>query len=151
MLWWLKGLGLILIFGACTLMGFMKSGSLMLKLRHIYSVIRSVERLAECIRLNKGEILPLINECFDGELVETVDGNISVKKDALDKDTAELLVEFFGGLGMQDALAEYERAQFFSGTLKKRHSEMETICREQCRLYNTLGSLCGLFLVIFLI
>lgn len=151
MLWWLKGLGLVLIFGACTLMGFMKSRSLILKVRHIYSLIRSVERLAECIRINKGEILTLINECFDEEFVRTEKGEISVRRDILEKSESDLLEEFFGGLGMQDTKAEYERTRFFAEMLKKRHSEAEALCREQSRLYNTLGPLCGLFLVIFLI
>lgn len=150
-MWWLKGLGLILVFAACTMLGFMKSRSLMLKTRHIYSLIRSVERLAECIRLNKGEILPLINECFDEGIVRTEKGEISVRRDILEKAEADLLEELFGSLGMQDTKAEYERTLFFAEMLKKRHSEAETLYREQSRLYNTIGPLCGLFLVIFLI
>lgn len=146
-----KAVGLFLIFSVCSLCGIAKSESLKTKRKHIYLVTRSVEDLAEYIRLGRGEAFVLVKECFDKDYVYTNDGEITVNNTFLEKETVEILKEFFRDFGMQDVSAEYERTLIYVKILKKQYDESDLKCRELCRLYNTLGMLFGVFLVIFLL
>ena len=146
-----KTVGLLLIFSASVLWGFMKSEALKGEKRHIYMVTRSVETLGEYIRLGKGEACLLVNECFSKDYVDTADGVVTVKDSFLKTETVKILKDFFKDFGMQDSAAEYKRVCLYSEMLKKQYAEAEGKCREMCRLYSTLGVLCGVFLVIFLL
>ncbi len=146
-----KTVGLFLIFSVCVLCGIAKSESLKLKRKHIYLVTRSVENLAEHIRLGRGEVFILVKECFNTDYVAVLRGEIAVNDAFLEKETVEILEEFFRDFGMQDTTAEYERTLMYAKILNKQYDESDLKCRELCRLYNTLGLLCGVFLVIFLL
>ena len=139
------------MFCACSLLGFYKSVGLKGQADRIYSLIRSFENFAEYIRLGNFEILLLIEKCFDSELVRVKENKVCVNREILDSQTAKRTEEFFASVGMNDKKAEYERALFYKTALQKEYDFALEKYREQGRLYNTLGVLCGLFLILFLV
>ena len=147
----LKIAGLIIVFCASCLFGFYKSIGLKGSADRIYSLIRSFETLAEYIRLGNFEILPLIEKCFPENLVWVSNNKVYVNREILDVETVKRVEEFFAGVGMNDKKAEYERTLFYKTALQKEYDFAFQKYREQGRLYNTLGILCGLFLILFLV
>ena len=147
----LKFAGLITVFCVSCLFGFYKSNGLKKRADRIYSLIRSFENIAEYIRLGNCEILPLIEKCFDKELVYVKNNKVFVSVEILDNETATKTEEFFLNVGMNDKKAEYERALFYKDILRKEYDSALQNYRQQGRLYNTLGVLCGLFLILFLV
>ena len=138
------------MFCVSCLFGFYKSISLKKQADRIYSLIRSFENIAEYIRLGNFEILPLIEKCFSEELVYVKDNKVVVNKEILDTEIALKTEEFLENVGMNDKKAEYERAVFYKDILQKEYDTALQNYRQQGRLYNTLGVLCGLFLILFL-
>jgi hypothetical protein len=147
----LKILGLITVFAVSCLLGFYKSVGLKVKADRIYSLIRSLEKMAEYIRLGNLEILLLIEKCFDKELVFVKENKIYTNKDILDKESIKIIEEFFSAIGTGDKKAEYERTFIYKNMLEKEYNEAYKVYKEQGRLYNTLGVLGGLFLILFLV
>jgi stage III sporulation protein AB len=107
--------------------------------------------MAEYIRLGNLEILLLIEKCFDKELVFVKENKIYTNKDILDKESIKITEEFFSAIGTGDKKAEYERIFIYKNMLEKEYNEAYKVYKEQGRLYNTLGVLGGLFLILFLV
>ena len=139
------------MFCVSCLFGFYKSIGLKKRADRIYSLIRSFENIAEYIRLGNFEILPLIQKCFSEELVCSENEKVIVNREILDTETAKITEEFLENVGMNDKKAEYERAMFYKEILQKEYDIAFQNYRQQGRLYNTLGVLCGLFLILFLV
>lgn len=107
--------------------------------------------LRERIRMGAGEIERLVNVSFEDGAVFVADGKTQIDGRYLEKEDAALLEEFFRDLGMSDSEAEYERTGLYMSLIEKRCGAAEKRCGELCRLYSTLGILCGIFICIFLL
>ena len=143
--------GLIIVFAVSCLFGFYKSLGLKIKADRIYSLVRSLEKMAEHIRLGNLEILLLIEKCFDKELVFVKQNKICVNKEILDEESIKITEEFFSSIGTGDKKAESDRTTVYKNMLEKEYNDAYKVYKEQGRLYNTLGVLGGLFLILFLV
>ncbi len=144
-----KFAGLFILFITCALAGIFKSFSLKKRAASLCSLVNSLKELSSRIGADAGELASLVEICFDSSLVRIEDGQPSPCRAALQKEELSLLQEFFAGAGMRDAVSEQERTRLFAALLEKRLADAEKKCSELCRLYNTLGFLCGVFLFIF--
>ena len=147
--WLFKLAGLVLIFSASSLAGFLKS--LRLKKRHskLSEICRSLSELKEHIRLGAGETGDIVNRCFEKDTAVYTGRGAEINPAYLEKPDIALLREFFDNMGMADADAECGRTELYIRLFETRCGEAEKKCGELCRLYNTLGVLCGVFLCIF--
>ncbi len=141
--------GIFLIFITCTLAGFLKSASLKKRTEQLRLAAASVAELASRIRSDSGEIEGLIQRTFGSTIVSCERGKISVNKTVLGEGGTAILEELFCDMGMRDSLAEYERTLLYAELMQKQYKESSRACGELCRLYNSLGVLCGIFLCIF--
>jgi stage III sporulation protein AB len=107
--------------------------------------------MAEHIRLGNLEILCIIEKCFDKELVFVRENRICVNKEILDAESIKIIEEFFCSIGTGDKKREYERTSVYKNMLEQEYNHAYKVYKEQGRLYNTLGLLCGLFLILFLV
>lgn len=148
MTWPFKLFGLLMIFSAASLSGFMKSMQLKQRYKKLCQICRSLGDLKERIRLNSGEISRLIAQCF-GALAAAENGSFKVNEYGLEKEDIALINEFFHNIGMSDTAAECERAELYISLISKKCSEAEQKCKELCRLYNSIGILGGIFICIF--
>lgn len=146
--WLFKLCGLLMIFSAAALSGFIKSMQLKQRHKKLHRINRALSDLKERIRLNSGEIGRLVSLCF-GSLATEKNGSFTVNESALEKDDITIINEFFRDLGMSDTAAECERTELYILLISKKCTEAEKKCRELCRLYNSIGILGGIFICIF--
>lgn len=144
-----KILGLIMIFCVSSLTGFLKSVRLRQRYTALSEIYRSMSELKERIRMSSGEIERLVAVSFENETVILKNGRLKIQAEGLDNGDALLLRDFFSKLGMSDSKAECERTELYMNMLEKRRDDAEKSCNELCKLYNTLGILCGSFICIF--
>lgn len=147
----LKAVGLIVVFSACTLAGFLKSVSISKRAKKLSNFYHSINALAEKIRIGSGEITYLVDTCFDKELCKTKDNKVIVDESYLVSDDIKLLCELFEGIGMGDSLSEYNRISSYSRLVEIQCEKARTDTEELCRLYKSLGALGGIFICIFLL
>ncbi len=147
----LKITGLLTVFSVCTLLGLLKSVKLKKRWYQLNEIIFSLNDLKERIRLKRGEIEQITSESFSQEILTLKNSVLNINAEYLEKEDCELLLEFFGGIGMADITAECDRTELYIDLFSKKHSLAEKKCDELCKLYSTLGALIGCFICIFLI
>ena len=147
----LKIAGLLVVFSVCCLWGLLKSSSLKTAQRRCYSLSRSCLDLAEYIRLEACEILPLAKRCFDNNYITFEDDKILPDRKTLSNNEAEILAELFDNIGMRDKLAEYDRTKLYAALFEEQYRLAEEKYKTEGKLYNTLGVLGGIFMILFLI
>lgn len=144
-----KILGLIMIFCASSLTGFLKSVRLRQRYAALCKIYRSMSELKERIRMSSGEIERLVALSFENKTLTLKNGRLKIQAFGLDDGDVLLLKDFFSNLGMSDIKAECERTELYMSLFEKRLEAAEKSCNELCKLYNTLGILCGGFICIF--
>ncbi len=149
MAWLFKILGVITVLSACSLAGFLKSFGLKKRHKKLLAIYRSMSDLRERIRMGGGEIERLVYLCFEEDTASISEGKAIINAMYLKKADVEILEEFFRDLGMSDSDSEYERTGLYMSLILKISDEAEKKCGELCRLYSSLGILCGLFICIF--
>lgn len=149
MAWLFKLAGLITVFITCSLAGFLKSFALKKRHKKLLGVYRSMSDLRERIRMGAGEIERLVALSFSEDTVSLQNGKAIINTMYLEKAETAVLEEFFRDLGMTDSESEYERTGLYMALIEKKCGEAEKKCGELCRLYSTLGMLCGIFICIF--
>ena len=149
MAWLFKLAGLITVFSACSLAGFFKSFALKKRHKKLLGLYRSMSDLRERIRMGAGEIERLVALSFSEDTVSLQNGKALINTMYLEKAETAVLEEFFSDLGMTDSESEYERIGLYMALTEKKCGEAEKKCGELCRLYSTLGVLCGIFICIF--
>ena len=149
MAWLFKILGVITVLSACSLAGFLKSFGLKKRHKKLLAIYRSMSDLRERIRLGGGEIERLVYLCFDEDTASILEGKAIINTMYLEKADAEIFEEFFRDLGMSNSESEYERIGLYMALILKKSDEAEKKCGELCRLYSSLGILCGLLICIF--
>ena len=144
-------IGFILIISASTLTGALKAYQLKFRLTRLNEIYRSVSDLRERIRLNGGEINRLIRESFGEDSVIFVSNGYKINRSGLCQQDVNIIDDFFCNVGMSDAVAECDRTELYMALIAKQCDIAEKKCSELCRLYNTAGFLCGVFICIFLL
>ncbi|MBR4973495.1 MAG: hypothetical protein IKY45_03420 [Clostridia bacterium] len=143
-----KVLGLLAVFSVPSVFGLYKSFSLKKRSIKLKSLVMSLAKLSEYIRIEKTEKTGLFKRCFDASLINT---DLSFNSEYLLKEDITLLNEFLNDFGLCDRKGEYERTctyiKLFGRLLEKAECENEKLCK----LYSLLGVLTGLSLCIFLI
>lgn len=142
-----KAVGLVMIVSAATLLGFFKAGELSGREKALFKVYLCLIDLSERIRLDGGEFNRLLRQSFEG--TDLTDGRIPKFK-GLNADDVKLLAEYIQSAGMADTLAECDRARLYAEIFLKRQTAAKKQADELCRLYRTLGFMCGIFICIFL-
>ena len=149
MAWLFKASGLIAVFSASSLAGLLKSFTLKKRHRKLLEIYRSMSDLRERIRMGTGDIERLIYLSFSDDTVSISAGKAVINTMCLEKDDTSFLEEFFLNIGMSDSESEYERIGLYMTIAEKKCNEAENKCGELCRLYSSLGILCGIFICIF--
>ena len=149
MAWLFKISGVITVFTVCSMAGFLKSFGLKKRHKKLLAIYRSMSDLRERIRMGGGEIERLVYLCFEEDTSSISEGKAIINAMYLKKADVEILEEFFRDLGMSDSDSEYERTGLYMSIILKISDEAEKKCGELCRLYSSLGILCGLFICIF--
>lgn len=149
MAWLFKISGVITVFTVCSMAGFLKSFGLKKRHKKLLAIYRSMSDLRERIRMGGGEIERLVYLCFEEDTASILEGKAIINTMYLEKADVEILEEFFRDLGMSDSDSEYERTGLYMSLILKISDEAEKKCGELCRLYSSLGILCGLFICIF--
>lgn len=149
MAWLFKISGVITVFTVCSMAGFLKSFGLKKRHKKLLAIYRSMSDLRERIRMGGGEIERLVYLCFEEDTASISEGKAIINTMYLEKADVEILEEFFRDLGMSDSDSEYERTGLYMSLILKISDEAEKKCGELCRLYSSLGILCGLFICIF--
>ena len=149
MAWLFKISGVITVFTVCSMAGFLKSFGLKKRHKKLLAIYRSMSDLRERIRMGGGEIERLVYLCFEEDTASISEGKAIINAMYLKKADVEILEEFFRDLGMSDSDSEYERTGLYMSIILKISDEAEKKCGELCRLYSSLGILCGLFICIF--
>ena len=149
MAWLFKISGVITVFTVCSMAGFLKSFGLKKRHKKLLAIYRSLSDLRERIRMGGGEIERLVYLCFEEDTSSISEGKAIINTMYLEKADVEILEEFFRDLGMSDSDSEYERTGLYMSIILKISDEAEKKCGELCRLYSSLGILCGLFICIF--
>ena len=149
MAWLFKTLGLITILSTCSLAGFFKSFALKKRHKKLLGVYRSMSGLRERIRMGTGDIEHLVHLSFDSNTVGIDSGKAVINTMYFEKSDTVVLEDFFRDLGMSDSESEYERIGLYMTLTYKKCDDAEKQCSKLCRLYSSLGILCGLFICIF--
>ena len=84
-------------------------------------------------------------------MVFVKENKICINKENLDAETIKITEEFFCSIGTGDKKAESDRTSIYKNMLEKEYNEAYKVYKEQGKLYNTLGVLGGLFLILFLV
>lgn len=147
--WLFKLLGLIMILCASSLAGFAKSMCLKQRYKTLCEIHRSMSDLKERIRVSSGEVERLVGLSFQNDIASFNRGSFKINAAGLEKGDISLLNDFFSNLGMSDAESECERTELYMSLVHKKCDEAEKKCGELCKLYDTLGILCGIFICIF--
>lgn len=148
-MWIFKTAGLLLLFLCCSAFGFIKAATLKKRSDKLSGFIKGLCELSERIRTGGGEIERLLKLCFERKLGVYQNGSFGLSTEYLLKEDISLLNEFFGDLGMRDTRSEYERCCLYKTLVENRQKEAEQNFRELSKLYNTLGVLSGIFIILF--
>ena len=145
-----KLLGLCLVFSVCAAAGFLKSSALRQRCERLKLFLKSLSALSGYIAAGAGEIESILPKCFEKERVFINENNaIEFDPSFLKKEDAALIREYFENFGLKDSRSEYERTKLYMDLIAENCKEAEKECEKLCRLYNTLGIFCGLFICIF--
>lgn len=147
----IKIIGLITVFSVCTAAGFMKSAAINKRAKKLSDFYRSICSLAERIRIGSDEILRLVEICFDRSLCGISENKIVIDESYLSPDDIRLLNELFSGLGMEDSTSEYNRINSYLRLIEIQCESANADTAQLCKLYKSLGALCGIFICIFLL
>ncbi len=134
----LSGFGLILF--TTSILGFLKSESLNLRLKKLVSLKTAITDLKQRIRLTDTEIDKLISVSFKN--VKDIYAN-------LEKSDAEIVENFFNDIGMSDTEAEINRCELYISLLDNRITDAEKKYCELSKLYKSIGFWGGAFICIF--
>lgn len=144
--------GFLLILTASTLIGFCKSLSLSERVERLKRICVSFLSLEQRIRLDGGEIDRLLKESFSGcDTLSFSEGKIVVNDSGILREDAALMYEYLAAAGMADTTAECGRAELYRSFFEERYSQADKKKKELSKLYQTVGFLGGVLVIILLL
>lgn len=145
-----KLFGISLIIVAATSLGFYKASCVCEEEKLLSQICSSLHSLREKIRLNYGEMNIIIPLCFSGEILNIKNSKVTINA-KMPSSEKQILLEYFSTAGMGDIESETTKADTYISLFEERLLEKRKKTKELCKLYRTVGFLCGLFLSIFMI
>ncbi len=147
-MFYIKVIGLILIFSVCSMIGFSKAYSLKKRKDRLKVLIKCMTSLAEYVKIGNSERKCLIEKAFGNEF--SVEKN-TVSEENLTKEDKEIFLEFFESFGKSEKKAEYDKINLYLNFLKENSKKAENDFEKLSRLYSRTGVLIGLVICIFLV
>lgn len=151
MFWVFKGIGMILIMTVSVVFGFYLSAELIRKNEKLRLIYRSLDCLAQRVRISNMNASKLLKTCFSDEVLYFEEHKFFINKTNLSNEDICLLEEFLSGFGKGDTHSEYTRAVGYADLFENRYKEMKEKNGPLCSLYRKLGTLLGLFICVFLV
>lgn len=144
----IKITGLLIVFFVPTVYGFLKSFGVAKRSEKLKEYVMAISELCECIKVENIPKNRLLRRCFGRELLNE---DLTLNHFFLKDEDINLLCEFLKGFGKRDKNSEYERTKNYILRLKQNCDKANEEKEKLCKLYSSLGILCGLSLLIFLI
>lgn len=144
----IKITGLLIVFFVPAIYGFLKSFGVAKRSEKLKEYIMVISELCECIKVEKIPKNRLLMKCFGSKLLND---DLSLNSEFLKNEDINLLSEFLNGFGKRDKNSEYERTKNYILRLRQNCEKSNEEKEKLCKLYSSLGVLCGLSLLIFLI
>lgn len=144
----IKLTGLTIVFFVPTTYGFLKSFGVAKRSEKLKKYVMIISELCEYIKIENIPKNRLLKRCFGSTLLNE---DLTLNTDFLRNEDITLLCEFLTGFGKRDKNSEYERTKNYILRLKQNCDKANEEKEKLCKLYSSLGFLCGLSLLIFLI
>lgn len=145
-----KLFGISLIIAAATSLGFYKASCVCEEEKLLSQICSSLHSLREKIRLNYGEMSVIVPLCFSNKILNIEKGEVNITA-MVPFAERQILSDYFSTAGMGDIESEIAKADTYINLFEERLLEKRKKTKELCKLYRTVGFLCGLFLSIFMI
>ncbi len=146
-----KIIGMAILLFSSSAYGFMLSDRLKKREKALLYVIGCLKELKSRIRLESGEINGLLKKSFTNSTILNIGENLCVNSNWLKPDDIDLINEYFKNAGMSDIYAECDRLDLYISLIECRYESAKSESERLCRLYRTLGFLCGAFIGIMLL
>lgn len=148
----LKFTGVLFIIISTSLIGFLKSRSLNLRVKKLLRLSGGLSLFYEYVEQGSFEIYTAVENAFkDCDFLQIKSNNIICTDCDLAPDEQNEINSFFKSLGSGFKKEECDRIKNFELYIKKHLKTAENDVRQKCRLYQTLGVCLGLMLGILLI
>ena len=144
----IKLIGLLIVFFVPTVYGFLKSYVVAKRSEKLKKYIMSLGELSGCIKIENIAKSRLFKRYFSRELINE---DLSLNTDFLKEEDINVLNEFLLNFGKRDKNFEYERTKSYISRLNQNCDKANEEKEKLCKLYSSLGVLCGLSVCIFLI
>ncbi len=144
-----KFLGLVFLFLASFFMGWHKAALLKRRTRALYIMSVALKNFAETIRVEHSELKVLYPKFFNFEGARCEGDILTFSEDFFEKEDINSFSEFFSLCGMSDRKTEYEKALSFASNVERRYLQAEKNCRENSKMYVSIGLLGGAGVCIF--
>ena len=140
--------GLVIIFLVPTVYGFFKAFCVAKRSEKLINFVMAISDLCECIKIENIPKNRILRRCFSSAFLNE---DLTLNTDYLKNEDINLLSEFLTGFGKRDKNSEYERTKNYILRLKQNCDKANEEKDKLCKLYSSLGVLCGFSLLIFLI
>lgn len=147
-MFYIKFLGLVLIFLFCSMIGFSKAMSLRKRKERLETLIKCMTTLLEYVKIGNSERSCLIEKAFGNEFSLEIG---SVKEESLNQEDNAIFSEFFESFGKSEKQAEVEKINLYLNFLRENLKAAQEDSEKLSRLYSRSGVLIGLVVCIFLI
>lgn len=144
----IKFMGLLIVFFVPTVYGSLKSFGIAKRSEKLKEYVMVISNLCECIKVENIPKNRLLKRCFG---ITLLNEDLSLNTEFLGDEDINLLCEFLTDFGKRDKNSEYERTKNYILRLKQNCDKANEEKEKLCKLYSSLGILCGLSLCIFLI
>lgn len=146
-----KFLGTILIVFSCSIIGFLKSYSLVLRCKKLSQLLDGVNALYENIDQGGNTLDVAIKNSFINCDFLLCEYGLFVCADASLKNDKILIEDFFNKLGSSTKKIECDRINNFKIKLKNQLKNAQSESDQKSKIYKTLGVCVGLAIAILLI
>ena len=145
-------LGVVIIVLSSSLIGFLKSNSLVLKSKKLSLLLDGVNTLYEYVEQEGCELFKAIEISFSKCNFLLLENNEILFCDSdLKNDEKQEIIEFFNNLGSSTKKIECDRINAFGLKLKKMCDSAQNQVSQRCKIYQTSGVCIGLVIGILLI
>lgn len=147
-MFYMKVIGLILIFSVPSMIGFSKAYSLKKRKERLADLIKCMTSLVEYVKIGNSERKYLIEKAFGDEFSPEKN---AVRDEGLTKEDKALFGEFFQSFGKSEKKAEIDKINLYLTFLKENYKTAENDVEKLSKLYSRTGVLTGVTIVIFII
>ena len=146
-----KIIGIIVLLFSSSTYGFVLADSLKKREKALLYVVECLKELKNRIRLESGEINGLLKKSFTNSSILNISEEMRVNSNWLKQGDIDIINEYFKNAGMSDIYAECDRLDLYISLIESRYESAKEESGRLCRLYRTLGFLCGAFIGIMLL